>query len=392
MQPFFSRSIGLDNDGNPIPIVAGGRFVNRSIHRNYGGMMMRQEGNQSQSATNFFVGRFSQNIGDQNRIGSLLSIKNTVSGTNTTATLDGFLRINEAQSINAIMSYTHTSDRALNGFAGIAQYYNSTNHYKIWWTQSVVSKDFDPQMGFISRTDVIGTTPGLNYYYRGKLLPFKKIIRAFEPGFLPEFYWQTSSGKLIERTLNLWPIWLNFQNGAQFGYSVLPEYQKLLTAFTPLGLSIRPGEYNYFQQWIIFNTDPSKFINLAVDYRWGEYFNGKIRSADWKLQFAPIPHISLLGEWNRNHFIQVGETLTTSVVDLYIVQGRFAINPKLQMTGFYQRNSFDKSKSYYFRFSWEYAPLSYVHLIFNQGKMESVLHPVNNENHFIAKISWLKQL
>ena len=34
----------------------------------------------------------------------------------------------------------------------------------------------------------------------------------------------------------------------------------------------------------------------------------------------------------------------------------------------------------------------YVHLIFNQGKMESMLHPVNNENHFIAKISWLKQL
>ena len=30
IQPFFSRTIGLDTLGNPIPIVAGGRFVNRS--------------------------------------------------------------------------------------------------------------------------------------------------------------------------------------------------------------------------------------------------------------------------------------------------------------------------------------------------------------------------
>ena len=61
-------------------------------------------------------------------------------------------------------------------------------------------------MGFISRTDVIGTTPGLNYYYRGKLLPFKKIIRAFEPGFLPEFYFgRLHPVELIESVL-LWPI------------------------------------------------------------------------------------------------------------------------------------------------------------------------------------------
>ena len=88
--PPFSRTIGLDVDGNPIPIVAGGRFVSRSAKQNYGAMIMRQKGNDNSPATNFFVGRYSSNFGDQNRIGGLLSVKDSAIGTNTSATADGF--------------------------------------------------------------------------------------------------------------------------------------------------------------------------------------------------------------------------------------------------------------------------------------------------------------
>ena len=153
----------------------------------------------------------------------------------------GFFVLDESQSINTIFTHTVTTNTNKQGFAGFAQYYNSTNHYKIWSTQSVVTKDFDPQMGFISRTDVIGTTPGMNWYYRGNKLPFKKILRAFEPGFLPEFYWQASTGKFIERSLYFWPVWLNFQSGAFFGYAITPVFQHLTEPFEPLGITIAPG-------------------------------------------------------------------------------------------------------------------------------------------------------
>jgi hypothetical protein len=35
IQPFFSRRIGLDDKGNPIPIEIGGRIVYRSDKRNF---------------------------------------------------------------------------------------------------------------------------------------------------------------------------------------------------------------------------------------------------------------------------------------------------------------------------------------------------------------------
>ena len=390
-QPFFSRRIGLDTSGNPIPIDVGGRFVYRSDKRNYGLIAMRQQEASASPATNFFVGRYSENIGSQNRIGGLVTVKNEPGNTNIVSTIDGFFRLKESHSLNTMLIHSTNTNGGRQGFAGFAQYYYSTPHTKIWLTQSVVTKDFDPQMGFVSRTDIIGTTPGANWYYRGKSLPFKKILRAFEPGVLPEFYWQASTGKMIERTLYVFPVWLNFQNGAYFGYALIPTYQRLTEAFEPLGVSIQPGEYNYMQQQIWVGTDPSLFLNLKGQYTWGPYFNGKLNSGDWKLQFAPVPHISITARFNRNHFMNVGAPGTNVTVDLYGIEGRFALNPRIQLTGLYQKNSDNNSQNYNIRLSWEYKPLSYVYFVFNHSGFDNIQGKLQSEDHIIAKLSYLLQ-
>src|SRR6185437_2746116 len=204
------------------------------IKTNYGAIAMRQRASDNSPATNFFVGRYSENIGANNRLSGLVTVKNEPGNTNIVSTIDGFFRLGETNSLNTLLMHSDNTQKGKSGAAGIAQFFHSTNHMKIWFTQSYVSKDFDPEMGFVSRTDVIGTTPGMNWYYRGKRLLFKKILRAFEPGFLPELYWQASTGKSIERTFTLFPVWLNFQSGAYFGYAIAPAYQRLTEPFEPL--------------------------------------------------------------------------------------------------------------------------------------------------------------
>jgi hypothetical protein len=393
IQPFFSRSIGLDDVGNPIPIDAGGRFVHRSAKSNYGVIAMRQRGNENTPATNFFVGRYSKNFGKQNRIGGLMTLKERPDGTNITTAVDGFFRLAESHSLNAMGIYSTSSNTGLQGFSGFTQYQYLTNQFKIWWTESLVTKDFKPEMGFVSRYDVIGTTPGINWYYRGKLVPFKKFIRAFEPGFLPEIYHQASTGKLIERQLPLFPFWLNLQSGGFLGYMVNSAYQQLTEAFTPLGISIPVGEYNYTRQAIWASSDPSKKINLIGTYEWGSYFNGYLSTADWRLQIAPIPHFSILTRFNRNSFTEVGEAKTNATVDYYSIEGRLAWNPRIQLIGFYQKNSENNSENYNIRLSLEYKPLSYIYVVFNHHSFDNLTSPhiKQVEDHSIAKISYLKQ-
>jgi hypothetical protein len=90
IQPFFSRRIGLDANARPVPIEVGARMVYRSEKRNFGAIAIRQNDGGSIGNTDFFVGRFSENIGSQNRIGALFTLKNTNDYNNLTGAVDGF--------------------------------------------------------------------------------------------------------------------------------------------------------------------------------------------------------------------------------------------------------------------------------------------------------------
>ena len=390
IQPFFSRRIGLDDFGNPIPLDAGGRFVYRSTKRNAGVMLMRQRESEITPATNFFVGRFSENFGKQNRIGGLMTIKNSSEGTNIVSAVDGFFRMGESHSLNTMLIHSNTGSK--NGFAGYAQYFFTDNQWKIWWTQSVVTENFNPELGFVSRSDVIGTTPGIFWYYRGKYLPFKKWIRAFEPGVFPEFYHRASTGKLTERQLTVNPIWVNFQSGGYFGYIITPTYQLLTEPFAPLGINIAEGKYNYLRHLFYFSTDQSRVISSNINFETGSYFNGDLIAGTFTLNLAPSPHFSLQGQFNRNQFKEVGDPATDKKVDLYSVSGRIALNPRLQLIGFYQKNSENNLSNYNVRLSWEYQPLSYVYLVFNRRSFDNTQMKRQTEDHAIIKISYLRQL
>ncbi|HYM94181.1 MAG TPA: DUF5916 domain-containing protein, partial [Chitinophagaceae bacterium] len=392
IQPFFSRRIGLDDFGNPIPINVGGRYVYRSLKRNAGVMIMRQRGSNTTPATNFFVGRYSENFGKQNRIGGLLTLKNNSQGTNFVSAIDGFFRMGESHSLNTMLMRSSTSNTNKNGFAGYAQYYYTNNQWKIWWTETVVTKDFDPQLGFVSRSDVIGTTPGIFWYYRGKLLPFPKWIRAFEPGIMTEFYHQASTGTFLERQINMNPIWFNLQNGGYFGYLVNPTFERLTEAFTPLGVNIPVGEYNYARHVFYLGTDPSRIISTNIDFEMGTYFNGKLVTEVASLNFSPVPYFALSGQFSRNHFKEVGDPPTSKKVDLYSLSGRIALNPRLQLIGFYQKNSDNNLDNYNIRFSWEYQPLSYIYIVFNHRGFDNTQFKRQTEDHVIVKFSYLRQL
>jgi hypothetical protein len=391
IQPFNSRTIGLDSLGNPIPIIGGARYVHRSDKLNYGAIVMRQGNAGGYSYSNFFVGRISENFGQLNRVGVMTTIKNDPMGSAVENTVDGFFRLGEAHSLNTILTHAYSTITGKSGFAGAAQYYYSTNKIKIWWTESVVTKDFNPEMGFASRTNVIASTPGLYYFYRGNKLPLKKYLLAFEPGFSPELYLQATSGKLIEATYSTFPIWFNFKSGAYFGYGFIPTYENLIAPFQPLGVKIAVGEYRYTQQQIWASTNPSKMLNMQLIYTWGPYYNGRLNATDLKLQFAPIPNISLTGEYNRNKFFGVGESKSYSNVDLYILQVRLALNPRLQLTAFYQKNTDNSTQNYNVRFSWEYQPLSYVYLIFNHQEFNPLGSKAVLDDNAIVKINFLKQ-
>lgn len=403
IQPFFSRRIGLDGSGNPIPIDAGARMVYRSVKYNAGGMVVRQREQGENPLTHFVIGRYSQNIGKQNRIGFLTTLKLVRShGSNHAYTnglwgIDGFFRLGNTKTINAMLMQSINTNDQPNGISGYAQYLYNTNQWKFWWTQTLVSKNFNPEVGFVSRNNVIGTASGFYYYHRGKNKIYQKLIRSLEPSISAELYHQSSTGELIERSVSLLPLLLNLQSGGYIRFSLTPTFQNLLNTFEPLGVKIGEGKYNYNRYSLSLGSNNSRKISYSFQYDFGSYFNGSLQTTDLQVVVAPLPHISLKMRYYDNNFKDVGVEKNTTSVTLYTIEGRFALNPRVQLIGLFQHNTQNNRQSYNIRFAWEYKPLSYIYLIYNTRAFETInLQPnrnilQNQEQHLIAKISFLKQ-
>jgi hypothetical protein len=389
VQPFFSRRIGLDDFGNPIPIDAGARLVTRSARRNAGAILMRQRAFGDNPATNYFVGRFSENIGSQHRIGGLMTVKNSAEQTNTTASVDGFFRFSPALSLRTMAMASANADGTGRGLSGYYQWYYSSNQWSFWLNQAAVTREFTPDVGFVSRTDVIETTPGGYWLGRGKWLP--RWIRAFEPGAYYLVYHQASTGRRIEQTIQLNPVWFNFQNGGAFGYFFFDNYQRLDSRFEPLGIQIAPGEYRYGRQFVVLTGDPSRKLNGQINYEWGGYYDGRLGTMNAALFYSPLPHISLTFLYQQNRFRDVGLARTNARVDLFSVQSRLALNPRVQLIGFYQRNSLGNRDLWNVRFSWEYRPLSFLYVVFNERGYDGLDRSRQHAQQVIGKLSYLKQ-
>jgi hypothetical protein len=393
IQPFFSRTIGLDPTGSPLNIDAGARLVYRSDKRSAGGLFIRQEGNGHTSPANFAVGRYSQNLGKQNRIGALLSYKaeDTKGGItgarNFTGTVDGFFRFNQSLSWSCMASAT-AEWKGRPGYAASSQLLYNSNKWIAWWTQSIVTGAYHPEMGFVARGNALVTDPGVILQERGKWLP--AFIRAYSPGISYTMYHNASTLRLTDRYINFTPLWFQFQNGGIISWNMVFTRQHLEQAFMPLGVTIEQGDYAYLRHKVSISSDPSKKISLSLTGNLGRYYDGRYRSLVAGLSFAPSPYIFISPNVEVGRLEKAGIDRISKNVALYTVEARLAVNPRLQLSCLFQRSTVMNTVSWNTRFSWEFRPLSYFYIVFNNDNSSRVVKTVNRQ--MIAKISYLKQL
>ena len=389
IQPFFSRTIGLDQNVNPIAITAGTRFVYRSEKRNLGGIFMRQGAGDGDPFSNFYVGRYSENFGKQNRIGAIVTTKSSPSAVQSTGAIDAFVRFNDKFSFSGMGTLTQDSRTGDQGVAEFSHFLYTGNFIRAYWTQTLVSEKYNPSMGFVSRRGILSNSQGFDFNVRGKWLP--SFVRSWGPGIYTEVYHSLKTGNIIEQRALSGPLWFDLQNGGIIGGYVEATAQNLEETFSPVGIDINPGNYSYFRKGFLLSSDPSAKYSGSTEYGWGGFFNGTLQTLDSKFRLAPIPHVNLGLSWNWSKFENMGAARETKEVNLLILETRMAINPRVQLIGFYQKNTTDDLKSLNIRLSWEYQPLSFVYLVFNSLNYQGTDRTQQKQQSFLAKLSYLKQ-
>jgi hypothetical protein len=396
IKPFFSRSIGLSNtqfNADPVPIDAGVRYTDRNQKRTIAGLYVHQRGTDQQAPANFAVFRYLKNYGKQNSIGAMITHrldesqpeKGFAQRNNTTLTVDGFIRPTDTWSIEYMVSASRDNQPDSIGFAG---YFYAGWFPQDWYIGTVskyVDEKYVPGMGFVFAQNTVHHNPGGYRIWRpkGKL---GKWIRRWDPGIFVNYYHNASDFRFQSAQLDIFPVFIIFQDNALLDITYHPTWESFF--FSPLGIEVAPDDYFFHRLEIRYRTDASKKISADVRCVTGEYYDGRLNEWSALLRIAPSPQIAFTAEYGLNQVRDLGINETTEDIALITGGLRMAANPRLQLSAFYQYNTFDRRGRWNVRGSWEFAPLSFVYLVFNESTFRD--SPVRNQS-FISKLTYLKQ-
>ncbi len=397
--PFFSRRIGLQGGFNalPAPIDVGARFTDRDEDKTLAALYVHQRETDNSPGANFGIFRYTKNYGKENNIGVMLTHRldeaanslNVGSKNNTTLSIDGLFRPKNEITINYLASGSYDEGTGNYGIAGNAFAGYTTNQFYMGWLSNFVSKDYLPGTGFVFQNNVIWHNPGGYYIWRPK--NEKSIIRRWDPGMFVNYYHDFENpANFQQASLYMFPVYIIFKDNGLLEYAVTPTWQNINFNFAPLGIQIDQDRYYYTNQFVRYRSDQSKKISFLARYEWGTFYNGNRTFYSGQLRYAPIPQLAISGNYEHNDLKSLGTESRDLKTDLYSANLRLALNPRVQLSTFYQFNSFDSQGRWNVRFSWEYMPLSFIYLVFNDTQVDA-FDTVQQNLQFISKITFLKQ-
>ena len=153
---------------------------------------------------------------------------------------------------------------------------------------------------------------------------------------------------------------------------------------------IKEGQYHFAHVHFLTGTDPSKKWTGWIELTSGGFYDGRLNFVTLNTRYSPIPHLAFSGNVQRYSLKNVGVYKSSADYYLYTAQTRISLSPRLQTFFLYQKNTVTKSDGINAKFSWEYKPLSYVYLVYNNRAWTE--NNINDRNsQAIFKLSYLKQ-
>lgn len=389
VQPFFTRRIGLGADGTLLPIDGGARFAYRTGRTTAGVLAMRQRGTGGSEDATFGVARASQFFGRATRIGATIAVRDgeSAAGDNVVTAVDALTRLGEQIQATGTVSTSTRNDRT--DVATTWQLARNTPRNSVGLLGAWVTERYDPLTGFVSRPNVILTNPSANVTFQPRWLPTSLVW--IKPGVTTYLYHSPQSYALQEGLTELRGEFL-YRNGAVVS-PVVEFSQQRPTAPVDLlpGVTIAPGSRDYMRYGIEAKSDQSRSISATANLSAGTFFDGRLERAAVGARFSPSPYVAIRADYEVNRLTSIGTRDSSFVTHLVAPELRVFLTPRVQWSAFYQYNTIQQRGALNARFSWEFAPLSFLYVVYNDRQpIQDGTSP--SARSLIIKLSWLRQM
>jgi len=387
IRPFYSRTIGLDKEGNMLPILAGARVSgNISNKTRVGFMNMQTRATEETVAQNYTAFSFNQQVQKRSILKGYFLNRQGIEGRNS--------KIKDPMNQygrNAGMEYNFISQSGKwNAWTGHHQSYKSTiktpeNYSNVgggYFSKKLnfiadagrITDNYYADMGFVNRVDnydaLLDTSIRKGFYLvynetSYTFFPKKGLFNQLKVR-LENFLVYNLDGGLNERSHDL-EFQFSFKNTSNMIFHIHDNVNNLLfnTSFTD-GKPIPPGRYVAPNLGWTYNTDSRKKLYFSTDLESGQFFNGRILRYEISatLRVQPWGNFSMtLQQANLTFPEPYGSN------KLFLVAPRIEINfsNNLFWTTFLQYNNQRNNFNINSRLQWRYKPMSDLFLVYSDN-------------------------
>ena len=408
IRPFYSRTIGLDKNGNKVPILGGARLSGNLTKRTRIGIMDMQTRSTTDAAAQnytavsvheqiatrasikgYFLNRDAQEDSKHilkdplDKYGRNAGLQYDV--TDKTGKWSGWSAYHRSfkYNINTPQFYTH---------GGVAY---TTKHWNVIGDFGRISDKYYADMGFISRINnydaVLDTTfrKGFNEIYNNVSHTFipseKSKVSQIRLG-MENFTILNLDGSLNESQHDL-KLNISFKNTSNISITNSFNANHLLyyTSFTDQS-PIPPGKYNTYYTGLTYNTDMRKAFYAMVDISGGQFYNGHALqytfTANYRMQ--PYGTFTMMVQKTKLQFpTPYGSN------ELFLIAPRLEINfsNTLFWTTFLQYNNQANNFNINSRLQWRYKPMSDLFVVYSDNYFTDPF--LKNKNRaLVFKLNW----
>jgi hypothetical protein len=331
-RPFFSRRLGINSAGLPVPLDVGGKVSGRIGRFDIGTLAVKQEAYRDPSnpaemidATTALVGRVSANVLAESSVGMIVTSGDTTSNNDNTVAGVDFRYLNSqligGKSLEGDAWFQKSDTPGLLGddtAFGVGLSVPSNTGWRGEAGYTRIEENFYPALGFVRRTGVDDLSFEGGYTWRPRDIAIRTInsgLNVTRIEYLDDTF--ANGEKLDVQTQNinfqLVNIDLNSQDG--FGLNFSNTKEGLETPFTiSRGVTIPEGMYSFDSLNLSIRTGDQRAVGGGFFVNDGEFYDGERFGITTFIGWRPSPHFrtNLNYQYNEISFPGKGDDLLPS--------------------------------------------------------------------------------
>jgi Domain of unknown function (DUF5916) len=379
VQPFFSRRIGLDADGQPQRIEYGTKLTGQIGHNDVGFLQVRTASASNLPGDDFSVLRAKHRFFRQSFVGMFYTRRaerNTSIPDRYTFGADFLLatsRFRGSQKLNVNGYYVRTTPTGPSKqtalFGGRVEYPNDR------WLARIIARElqpgYDPAVGYFERRNIRFYNPELQFAPRPRRV--NRVVRRFVFTADPEFTTDLEN-RILTRELKFTVFQMDLQSGDSVQVTLTPTREYLERDFEIYkGVKLQGNTgYDFNRYNFRVSTSNQRVLSIDSMFDGGTFYTGRGRKIIANVGIRPRRGVlvNVNNEWDR---IELAEgKFSTSVLRL---NANTQFSPWISLANNLQYDSVSRILGWQFRYRWILRPGNDIYFVYAHNWLDSPMGP-----------------